>query len=439
MRLLDLIFSLPKKNKPTLGIEFGRFSDAHKTPEQQAAWERSVEAFEVGRTLEAYSQFLAFLKNGDGTNLSSHITEGALHFEFWQGSRRIRGTATAQHLRAESRIAHTDGQLNVGFMRRLMEQNFHLKYCRFALTPDDCLAIVFDTHTVDGSPLKLLHALRELAINADKQDDLLLDEFQSLRAVDASEDLAPVPDTEKQVKYDYLRHEIESAFALLDAREPDPVKSPGAYVYLLLGMAFRLDYLIHSQGVMMNSFEQIFQNYFKKDNRNVSAKLQGLREGFEQLYNRPQAALMGEMYRTRSTFGINPGVGHDRIKSLIDGELSKMDLHLQQTHADPIALAVPNYIVGYALFHYAPPMIDRDLFHLFFEVTQAPFFKNLGFTHERVQANGLPKKSAIEAAIRDIARRHAARYPQLRPNPARLDYSSMPRFAQSYLRMVGDM
>jgi hypothetical protein len=61
-----------------------------------------------------------------------------------------------------------------------MEANHRLNFSRFALDNDNHLCIVFQTGALDASPLKLLHALRELAINADKKDDLLLEEFKSL-------------------------------------------------------------------------------------------------------------------------------------------------------------------------------------------------------------------------------------------------------------------
>src|SRR5262249_922629 len=142
------------------------------------------------------------------------------YFEFWQGSQRITGSANAEKVKVESKVARA-ADLNVGFLRRLVAANFSLKFSRFALDPDNCLIILFDSHTSDGSPLKLTYALRELAIHADKQDDLLLDEFQSLQPVEPRT-YGEIPESEKEIKYNYIRQEVERAFAELDQAKPDP-------------------------------------------------------------------------------------------------------------------------------------------------------------------------------------------------------------------------
>ena len=50
-----------------------------------------------------------------------------IEFEIFQGSVKIIGCANAEKVRAEAKVVRTDA-LNVSFMRRLIEQNFELKY-----------------------------------------------------------------------------------------------------------------------------------------------------------------------------------------------------------------------------------------------------------------------------------------------------------------------
>ena len=83
---------------------------------------------------------------------------------------------TIQKLRCSARIAKGE-QLNVGLLRRLIEHNYGLKYSRYALDAEGYITIVFDTFLLDGSPYKLYYALKEIATHADKQDDLLISEF----------------------------------------------------------------------------------------------------------------------------------------------------------------------------------------------------------------------------------------------------------------------
>lgn len=434
MSILDRLFNTHKSAKTQPDIAFGRYY-AYKSPAQTAAWERSVTLFDEGKVLAAYGELMRYFLDDRESNITWTQSEDRLEFALRQGSRLITGVASPEYIKAESKVAKVE-DLNVGFLRRLIEHNFTLRFCRFALTPDNCLAIVFDTSTLDGSPNKLEQALRELALHADKQDDLLLDEFRMLKPADERND-PDVPEAEKAIKYHYMRSEIESAFALLDQGRPDPEQYPGGYAYLLLGLAFRLDYLIRPEGFMMDVLEKVFSTYFSKDNQAPAAKLRLLRREFQRLLDRPQEALFAEMYRTRSTFGINPATNHERIKSLIDSELPKMDWHLSQKHADTICLAVPKYIVGYGLFHFAPPRYDRDMFQLLFRITESSFFENLGF--ERfIGGNGLPDKKLVERALRQIQEQNHTEYPNLKIPFARLQYDNMPLFSQSFLTMMRD-
>ena len=61
-----------------------------------------------------------------------------------------------------------------------------MNFGRFALGESNELLVVFDTYTLDGSPYKLYFALKEMATQADKFDDLLLDEFDMLKPVEVS-------------------------------------------------------------------------------------------------------------------------------------------------------------------------------------------------------------------------------------------------------------
>jgi hypothetical protein len=339
-------------------------------------------------------------------------------------------------VKAESKIARA-GDLNVGFLRRLMEANFNLKFSRFALSPDNTLTILFDTYTTDGSPYKLLYALRELAIHADKQDDLLLDEFKILSPAQ-ERTFGAISDEEKEAKYQFMVREINRAFEEFDKAKPDPNTYPGTYAYLLLALAFKLDYLIRPEGFMMDVMERIHGIYFAKNDRTPQVKVANIRKEYQKLLERPKDAFFREMYRTRSTFGINPAVNHDNIVSLIEGELPNMEWPLQQNH-EHLALAVPQYVAGFALFHYAPPKPDRELLHLFFQIMEPDFFRSLRFDIPYTDANGRFNKSEIFRQIKTITERNRTHYPRLKPDPTRLDFASKVLFAKSYLLMIKEL
>ncbi|MEL7427540.1 MAG: hypothetical protein AAFN81_31405, partial [Bacteroidota bacterium] len=172
-----------ESNQPD--IRFGRYSDSYKDTKCYDAWDLALSQFEVGKYLAAYEQFLFFLRDEAEGNVVWEKSEQGLAFEIFQGSKRVIGWATRQRLRVEARVARIT-EPRPELLRRLVEQNYSLKFSRYALDPDCHITVVFDTDTVDASPYKLYYALKELATQADKQDDLLLEEFGHTESVDSS-------------------------------------------------------------------------------------------------------------------------------------------------------------------------------------------------------------------------------------------------------------
>lgn len=437
MGLFERIFNLGGSSHTAQpDIPFGRYSDAYKSTEQQAAFDRALESFDKGELLTAYREFFTYIRDENtADSLDTREENGCIHFEFWQGSRIIRGVAGPECVKAESKVARA-GDLNVGFLRRLMEANFSLKFSRFALDPENNLCILFDTGAVDASPLKLLHALRELAIQADKQDDLLLDEFKTLEPAETYP-YSEISQEEKEVKYRYLCREIEAAFAVLDAGKPDPNQYPGTFAYLFLALAFKLDYLIRPEGFMMDILERIHGIYFAKNQLTPQIKVQQIRKEFQKLLERPKDELFKEMYRTRSTFGVNPPVPHGSLGTFIDGELVNIEWPIQQGH-EVLAHAVPQYVVGFTLFHQAPPKPDRELLHLFYQITEVIFFKELGYQLNYKDASGRLNKVAIVKEINRITNAHKAVYPRLKINTDKIDFASPVLFGKTYLQAIRD-
>ena len=69
-------------------------------------------------------------------------------------------------------------------MRRLLDLNFSLRYTRFAVDEKNTLCQLFDTPMTMASPNKLYYGLRELAKYADRMDDKLVIDFESVKASD---------------------------------------------------------------------------------------------------------------------------------------------------------------------------------------------------------------------------------------------------------------
>jgi hypothetical protein len=437
MSLLKRIFGGAGSLAPRLDIRFGRYSDAYKQSTNYDAWDRALVKFEQEDYLDSYREFFEYLRDDQEDNVRYWDENGGVRFELFQGSKKIAGFGNYKKFKAEAKIAKTQ-KLNVLFMRRLIEKNFTLDYSRFALDPDDNITILFDTYTIDGSPYKLYYALKELATNADKLDDLLLDEFRMLQPVDTSH-LDELPPEEKEVKYNYLKGEIKKTLQEFNHGRLSQEHYAGGLGFLLLHLVYKLDYLIKPEGFTMETLERIHRLFFAKDDKSLAQKNQLVARELQKLLERPKKDYFKEMYRVKSTFGITHPANHDRIIAFIDGELPNMSWYKDNGH-ERVALAIPGYIVGYCLFEYAAPKPDRDLFHLYFQIMEQPYFNELGLGLDFFDpATRQFNRRSIRRAIDRIVADNRAKYPKLNPAVHTLDYRSLSDFARSFLLMLRNL
>lgn len=434
MSFFERLFSGTSDEPKEPNIRFGRYTDAYKPAEQLAILETAESYFEEGQYMDCYRTFFDYLRDEREDNVRTEAVPGGLQFELYQGSKKITGLATPQYVMAEAKIIQSTS-FNIGILRRLLEQNFTLHYSRFALDDEDNITITFNTPTTDGSPYKLYAALREVATKADKQDDLLVEEFRQLQLIEASH-LEPLPIIEKRVKYQYIVNAIRKTLDLAERPELQQKGHARSLGYLLLELLFRLDYLTKPEGFMMETLERLHRKYYQNDGQTTVQKNKMVCNGLRELSERSQDEFFQEMYRVRSTFGITPSINHDRVGALIVNELPHMKWYLENSYPH-LALAIPGYIVGSCLFDYAVPEPDRDLFHLYYKIVECDYFKVLGYSCRYYDSTTqVFDKRGIRRAIQDIVERHEDSYPYFKPDLGILQYDSLPIFALSYLRMM---
>ena len=436
MSFFSKIFGGAEEVKAQPRIKFGRYSDAYKSKGQYAAWDKSLELFDEDKYMAAYESFFTYLCDVEEQNVQWQREGDLYQFRVLQGSKVITGTASAKKLRVETVVAKTDA-LNIGFLRRLVELNFDLKYSRYALDDSGNIIMVFDTYTLDGSPYKLYFAIKELATNSDKQDDLLIDEFDMVHLSDIGI-LQMIPDKEKEVKYAFFKKKIGEVLEIYGSGRLSVQKYPGAFAYLFLNLSYKLDYLTKPEGFVMESLERMHRVFFTKDGKSNVYKNQTLQKEFKKLKDRPQEDFFKELYNVTSTFGITNPVNHDQVVNFIDGELHNMDWYQENNHEE-IALAIPGYVVGYCLFNYAVPKPDKDLFHLFYQIVEIDYFKALGFELDYIQEDGKLDRKAIKRAIERIEKNNEDTFPKFSPNTRLLKYGSLVSFSASYLEMMREL
>lgn len=431
MRLLEYFFG-PEKVQDPPELTLGRYTDFFKSKTQMKRWEQAVHSYEKGEFWTAFRALLQYLADERRPScVTWEETNGMLRFQIRQGSQRITGFMTPERVRAESRLAQAE-VLSVGFMRRLMEYNYDLKFCHFALSPDNTLTLCFETTASDASPLKMVKALRELALCADKHDDLLLDEFSVLTPAEALH--IDISAAEKEAKYAFICNQIRAAFDLMDKNVPKIEQHPGAYAYLLLAVMYRIDYLTRPEGFVMDALERASRMYFLQQEQSIHQKVVALRRELQKILDRPREQVLAEFYRTESAFGIVIPLPFERLKELIESEKPSMEWPLEQGH-EVLAMAVPQYIVAHILFQYVPPKPVYELLRLFMRVTETDFFQAMRL-QTFVNKDGQLNKRLVLAAIRDIVERNRAEFPNFKPQTQLLDFSSMPRFGKTFLEML---
>ena len=425
-----------KTEQPTL--RFGRYTDVYKNEVQLDHWDHAISFFEAENYLASYRTFFQYLTDESQGNVLVEEHDGRINFEFYQGSKKIVGYASADKLKAESKIARTN-DLNIGFMRRLIENNYNLKYGRYCIDPQGDISIVFDTLSLDASPHKIYYALKEIALASDKQDDLLVEEFSVLDRVNVAH-IQQLPAEEKDIKIKYLRDEITKTLEEVRHGRLKAHQYPGGITYLLLELIYRLDFLVRPEGATMEAFERMHRLYFAADKSSARDKNGKLIKEFEGILKRSDERFAEELYNTVSTFGITNPSTHAQLKEFILAELDNMDWYLENKYR-AAALAIPNYIVGYSLFYYSLTQPDRDFFLLYMQIMQQSFFTSLGYQLSFADEglDGKLYQDEIVSAIYAIGKEHQPSYPYLSLEAKDLKFEDKASFAKSYLQMVAEL
>ncbi len=422
------------KDAPVIqpAIRFGRYSDSYKLPENYEAWELSLQAFERNDFMECCRQFFIYLTDKKEDNVQWIENEGVIDAALIQGSQKVTINITKEHFKAATHIAKAD-DLNVGLMRRLLEQNVNLNYGHYALSPDNEINVIFTTHALDGSPYKLYYALKEIATISDKQDNLLLDEFKNLKIVDASL-RRPMPEQEQEIKYNFAINTIKSRLDLLDNADLKFEQHAKAASYVLFDAFFRIDHLTSPEGFVMEVVERAFRKFSENDGKNLVQKNTQLRKEAQEILDRPKTEHIRELYRITATFGITTSVTHQRLVELIDEHLKNADWYEKNNHPQ-IAQAIYSYIVGYAFFSYALPKLDKQALDLYFEVTESPYFQDLGFASSFINTDGTVQKSEVEKRLHQICQENKEKFSKAKFDISHLDCSNLNAFSRTFLEL----
>lgn len=433
--MLEKIFKKPSKkpeneeDEPT--VQFGRYSDNNKSIEKVDKWNESDALFKEKKLRESIETFFDYLKDEDVENVIHEPNGEGGTFQIYQGSKIIHGFYDTKTFEAEVVLAIMP-QPSVPVMRRLLEMNFKLYYSRYALNVDK-LSMMFDSIIETCNPSKLYYGLKELATKADKHDDLLVQDFTSLLPV-GIEHIEDLPDEEKEIKFKYFKKWIQETLDLIEKVDAD--KFSGGIAYLLLALAYRIDYLIVPEGRLLSEIEKIVEIYFKKDERLVTEKNQEMIHGFLGLLDKSKEEFYPYLFRSRYTFSIVSPQGYKTISDAIYNANQNINWYKENKQPE-VAAQISEYGIAYCQFSYSLPRPITQLFHLFMMVNYPDFFKDLGFKKQyyNKETNEF-KQDDIIATINEIQKVWQEKYTEMKFKTDKLNFDSLVSFNQSFTNEI---
>ena len=426
--MFDKLFGREKKPLQQPAIPFGRYSDNNKTIEKVACWTEAENLYKEKKYTESIRAFFSYLGDEVTGNVNFSVNGADFSFEIYQGSKIVRGRGDQAHLQAEVSLAKMP-QPSVPVMRRLLEQNFSLYYSRYSLDGER-LCMRFDSDIETANPNKLYYALKELATRADKQDDLLVQDFSALESLDTGH-IIEIPDQEKETRYAFMQKWIGDTLQYLQALDAE--KLGGGISYMLLALAFRIDYLIGPEGSFQAELEKIPILYFSKDEKPVSEKNNDMIEGFIKLKSKPKEELFRSLFRNKSCFAIVAPQTQNIIAEAISNAINNIGWYRDNNYL-PVAQQICEYGISYCQYSYSLPRPLSALFQVFMQVNYSDYFGALGFldTYYDGIKNKFDKEGII-SAVSAIETNWRGKYPKLRFKAEGLKFDNLFNFNQGYL------
>jgi hypothetical protein len=315
-------------------------------------------------------------------------------------------------------------------MRRLLDLNFTLYYTRCALDDKNTLCMIFDTTVPMASPNKLYFGLRELAKFADKQDDLLVADFTSLKATDIDH-IRPLPAAEIDVKYRYFRKWIEETLQRVADLNADSFSGAIAYAYLTL--LYRIDFLIVPEAKLMADLEAVSNKYWhKKDEIAIVERNSMMKEGITKLLDITKEQFAEGVYRSKGTFSITAVPPMDKVKENVNSANKDAEWYVENKHPE-LALIINEYGVVYNQFSFSMPRVLTELSTIYMAVMHHDFFTELGLTQPFYDPETKTvNKERVVSAVDAVLARWSDKYASMKWDHNKVSYKSLWDFADSY-------
>lgn len=410
-----------------MSIIFGRFTDAFKPKSQVEKWSECEKLFNDKKYFESYVLFFEYLKDLETENVFYSLDNQILKFQFIQGSKEVRGFFDGKSISAISVISGFE-KTNVAIFRKLMEMNFSFYYSRFAIK-DNKIVIKFNSSVLDCTPNKLYYGLRELALRADKQDDIMISEFKSLIIIESKSE-SYTPEQIIAMKK-YFRKWISETLLRVSLLNREQYSGGISYIYL--NLLYRIDYFLIPQGNVLNDLEKMSWTYFNDKESSTSQKIDILENDFKKILEYEDSKLESNFYKVKATFGLVQPANKKSLEDVINNNIQNIKWYIDNNHND-IALDILEYIVGYALFTYGLNKSLRIILGIIMRVINNDYVGELcGKTDFDFANQDFLNKDSIVKAISEAIEIDKPEYPELSFNFDNLKFDTKINFVKTTL------
>lgn len=416
-------------------MRFGRYSDNNKTQKKTESWYRAEDRYKEKNYTESFAAIFDYLRDDAEDNVRFHPDGRAFTFEVVQGSKTLKGECDGNTIVARVPLAKMTSP-TTAVMRRLLDINFNLFYCRTAMDEKDTLYFVFDSDVAAASPNKMYYALREMVTKADRMDDLLLEDFDTLVET-GTEHIVKTPEHELEVKYKYFRKWIEDTLARASELNTDSFS--GSIAYLFLTLIYRIEFLITPQGKLMNTMEKISSLYWtKKEEIPLVERNQLMKEALRKLLDITKEEFAASVYQTKGSFSITSPPTWDKMREYIVNANKDSVWYVDNKYPD-LALIISEYGMTYNQFIHSMPRVMSDLTLIYMAVLHPDYFEELGMKNIFCEKGKQLNKSAIERATKDALSRYKDKYRNMNWNAAAVNYSSLYDFLVSFSDQMANL
>jgi hypothetical protein len=418
-------------------IKAGRYSDNNKPVQKINRWHDAEELYKAKQYKESLTAFFDYITDEKQANVSLQKAEGeTFSFQITQGSKRIQCSFDGKLIVAKVQLAIMDYP-GVAIMRRLLELNYNLYYSRAALSDDKTLCLLFDTELNSASPEKMYYGLRELAVSGDRQDDLLISDFSTLKGTDL-DNTQQLDAGERAIKYKYFKQWVTDTLKEAETLNQDSFS--GAIAYMLLGMVYRIDFFFTPEGPLLAELEKIHRIYWeKKETTTLVERNRLMKLAIKKLLDITEENFAVSVYNATYTFSASTPPAADKVRDHIISPNKDANWYIENKYPN-IAIDLTEYGVLYNQFIYSMPKVQTSLTKILMGVIHSDYYGELWpdvhfYDKEQKKLN----KELIEQTTNKALEEFKDKYEFMRWDSERVRYTSLFDFSISYSEQIANL